>query len=186
MIPARGPQTDNTQQDRNEHVRTSVLLNTRKMERSARMPFLFHSLLCSKACIKLQQSCTRKWHALQQCRDGSIPLAWSLTCPFARRPHSLAEGKLNNRDARWPTLPRNAMQQSSDCQILFFVFRQEDRGTGAHNMGSWARQVLASLGKQAATGNPDRPTTYQATGSWARQVQASLGKSRQVGHDGKS
>ena len=33
-------------------------------------------------------------------------------------------------------------------------------------IGSWARQVYASLGKSATTGNPD----LQTIGSWARQV----------------
>ena len=35
-------------------------------------------------------------------------------------------------------------------------------------------------GKSTTTGNPE----IQAIGSWARQVEASLGKSRQVGGDG--
>ena len=34
------------------------------------------------------------------------------------------------------------------------------------SLGTWARQVQASLGKSAATGNPDP----QAIGSWYRQV----------------
>ena len=46
-----------------------LLCRTRKMERSAHMPLFFYSLLCSKACIMLQQSCTRRWHAQCLAKD---------------------------------------------------------------------------------------------------------------------